>query len=386
MEAFTGAGAAAVLAPLWQIGEADPTTAGFVEAFLDRTLAGMPPAAALRELRTEAIATESATGSVFAFQWFGDPGMTLARRAMATAWDLAGAAAVFRLIGHDAPIAAAAYSPDGSVVATAGGDATVRTWAAATGRQQTAATYGRPFTALAFSPDGLRLAAGSDDGRVVIVIPGREEVATIDAVRGRIVAIAWTADGTRLAIASGDGAVAIVDATGGVVTWQQRGHAPVTSVAWSVDGTIVYAGQADGTVLVIEGSGDGGGAAFQGGSRSVVAVAACPDGERLAVATAEPTLHILDARTGESRGWVRTPAGGVTAMRYLGSTLVTLSDRGIIEAWDGDGVPLPSPAPGPIQPSSAAALAPDGRHALTFDPVDEDPADAPQWQGGATAA
>ena len=39
-----GAGAAAVLAPLWQIGEADPTVARFVEAFLDRTLAGVPPA------------------------------------------------------------------------------------------------------------------------------------------------------------------------------------------------------------------------------------------------------------------------------------------------------------------------------------------------------
>jgi WD domain, G-beta repeat len=386
VEAFAGNGVAAVLAPLWRIGEADPTVTRFVEAFLDRALAGMPPAAVLRELRAEALNDESATGSVFAFQWFGDPGMTLVRRAVVTAWDLAGATAVVRLIGHDAPIAAAAYSPDGSVIATAAGDATVRTWAAATGRQQTSATHGRPVTALAFSPDGVRLAAGSDDGRVVMAIPGRQEVATIDAARGRIVAIAWAADGTRLALASSDGAVTIVDTAGGVVTWQQRGLERVTSVAWSVDGTLVYAGQADGSVLVIEGAGDGGGTTFLGGSRSVVALAACPDGERLAVATAEPTLHILDARTGESRGWVRTPAGRVTAMRYLGSTLVTLSDTGILEAWDPDGVPLPSSTPGPIQPSSAAALAPDGRHAVTFDAVDADPAGDPAWQSEAMPA
>ena len=386
VEAFAGVGAAAVLAPLWEIGESDPTIARFVEAFLDRALAGVPPAAVLRELRSEALADESAFGSVFAFQWFGDPGMTLVRRAMATTWNLAEAAAAVRLIGHDAPIAAAAYTQDGSVIATAAGDATVRTWAAETGRQQTVVTHRRPVTALAFAPDGLRLAVGSDDGRVVIELPGREEIATFDAVGDRIVAIAWTADGTRLAFASGEGSVAIADTTGGGVTWLQRGRARITSVAWSVDGQRLYAGQEDGSVLVVDGTGDGPGTVFRASRLPVVALAACPDGTRLAIATAEPTVRLVDAVTGASRGWVRTPAGAVTAMRYVGDTVMTLSDKGTLEAWDAEGAPLPSPAPGPIQPSSAAALSPDGRHAVTFDRVEGDPAGAPWWEGEATAA
>jgi hypothetical protein len=73
-----------------------------------------------------------------------------------------------RLLGHTTTVVGVAFSPDGTRIATASADRTVRLWDAATGKQ-----IGQPLTGhtdqvygVAFSPDGTRIASASADRTV----------------------------------------------------------------------------------------------------------------------------------------------------------------------------------------------------------------------------
>jgi WD40 repeat protein/Flp pilus assembly protein TadD len=81
-----------------------------------------------------------------------------------TVWDVEGESGLRTLRGHFGAVVAAAFSPDGTRIATGGRDYIIRLWDRATG-EELFALYGHPgsIRQLAFSPDGRRLASASSD-------------------------------------------------------------------------------------------------------------------------------------------------------------------------------------------------------------------------------
>lgn len=113
---------------------------------------------------------------------------------------------LYRLRGHDGPVDAVAWSPDGRWIATSG--SVVRVRDASTGRtRHTLTEAGSAVTALAWAPDSRHLAAGGFDGdiRVYELTSGGARVAVSlagTATNAGVVGLAFSPDGTRLV--SGD--------------------------------------------------------------------------------------------------------------------------------------------------------------------------------------
>jgi WD40 repeat protein len=197
----------------------------------------------------------------------------------------------------------------------------------------------QPVRALTWSPDGTRLASGDEGGRVLIWnLQGRTLLSL--SAPGPVRALAWSPDSRLLAIGAGTQLTFVRAATGETAGSFPQAHAgAVTALAWSHRGPsrLVSTGL-DRRAIVWDGKELQPLLTFTGHTASIEAVTWAADGQSVASASLGGVVRVWHSSDGqEIHGYFLVPATPLRAAAFApaGQLLAVGGDDGDVRLWNG---------------------------------------------------
>ncbi|HEX5132178.1 MAG TPA: WD40 repeat domain-containing protein [Candidatus Krumholzibacteria bacterium] len=277
---------------------------------------------------------------------FNEDGSLLATASMdrsVKVWRMPDRALVTAFRGHDATVAGIAFDNDGRVV-SAGADHAIILWDAVTGAVTTELRGGgEDVYAVAVSPDGGYILTGSQTGRVRLWARNTEDVRTF-----RVPEIGYMQSAANHARISQDGILAACAAdradvllwnadTGDYIAGLETGRADFpTRVTFNPDGSRLYAGDGGGHIIVFDTASRRRLLAFSAHATAIRGLDVSPGGAVLASASDDSTIRFWDAATLAPRGELRGHDGPVTRVVFApgGAVMASASGDRTIRLWN----------------------------------------------------
>ena len=249
------------------------------------------------------------------------------------------------LVDQAGAIRSVAFSPDGKLLATVGGDGSLVLRDPASRRGYSLRPAGSdPVRCLAFGPDGKTLATGSRTAAVALYdldTVGSRALDDEAAATAGAAGLAFAPDGATLAVGvSGDRRGSSRSGTSSRDGWWfvLAGHADfVASLAFAPDGATLASTSGDRSVRLWDVSTGRERLAIRGQASTFVALSFSPDGRLLALADpVSPVIRLWDVATGIERDALNGPAGAIVALAISpdGATLAAAGRQGLVNCWD----------------------------------------------------
>jgi WD40 repeat protein/serine/threonine protein kinase len=245
--------------------------------------------------------------------------------------------------GHTDEVWQVAFSSNkqSHLIASASKDTSIRLWDPKTGAARVLSGHTSGVREIAFSPDGSRLASCSWDDTARLWDTKTGE-ATVYAMKSKCVGgIVFSPDGARFATAGSDNAIRVWSASGGEAQ-SLNGHEDwPLSIAFSPAGNAIASGGRDATVRLWDPI-TRQSRALSGHEGAVFAVAFSPDGKIIASAGQEGIIRLWDAASGAALRALEGHRADVRRITFSpdGNTIASASDDRTARLWDlesGDG-------------------------------------------------
>jgi WD40 repeat protein/Flp pilus assembly protein TadD len=257
-------------------------------------------------------------------------------------WDLTTGRKWATFTGHRGPVFALSFAPGGWALASAGADQTVRLWDLASGKERGALRgHTGHVWSVAFAPNGRSLVTGSWDGTVKSWDTADRQDRVSLRSRGDNGNIAvFAPDSRQVATLGFDGVVRLWDVADARLTARLPGHATVlSSGVFTQDGKVMVVGGDDGSLTFWDVAARQVRARRQAHARRVWWLALSPDGRTLASGGLEGTIRLWDLATAaEKAAWESGNEVRHLAFAPDGRTLAAVhhitNHRSVLRLWD----------------------------------------------------
>jgi len=207
------------------------------------------------------------------------------------------------LEGHQAPVVALASSPDGSTLASASWDHTVRLWPLAGGAPRVLEGHQQNVNGVAFTPDGKSVVSAGYDATLRVWSLTGNGLPLIVTLPTPLNSVIVAGDG-EIVTAGADGRVYFLSPSGDVRGEVEAQPTPIISLALSPDGKLIAAAGIRGSVAIIERSSRKLARTLVGPGLPVWSAAFLPDNRTLLTGGADRVIRRWDATTGDPIGSV----------------------------------------------------------------------------------